>query len=186
MHFDRHGNLEGGIIQSNITDLKKNLVDFFSASTTRKRNFKSFLELINFIKREGLLDGVSCIWIDGSFCTTKVDPNDIDLIILLKPFNKSAIIIDENQQLIRKMFIDKYLDIYMTYDSKCLQDTVYIEKVVQDLKVDILDYNEEEIKEILVNNCDNIDYQMKYWMGQFGFDRDQRSKGLISIEGGSL
>lgn len=186
MHFDRHGNLEGGIIQSNMTDLKENLVDLFSTSTTRNRNFNSFLELISFLKSEGLLEGVSCIWVDGSFCTTKVDPNDIDLIILLKPYNKNAIIIDQNQQLIREMFIDKYLDIYMTYDSKFLQDRAYIEKVVQDLIVDNSEYNEEEIKGMVVNSCDKIDYQMKYWMGQFGFDRNQRSKGLISIEGGSL
>lgn len=52
--------------------------------------------------------------------------------------------------------------------------------------VDNSEYNEEEIKEKVVNSCDQIDYQMKYWMGQFGFDRNQRSKGLISIEGGSL
>ncbi|EGQ4428973.1 hypothetical protein EGV58_10190, partial [Staphylococcus pseudintermedius] len=88
MHFDSHGNLVGGIIQSNINVLKDELVDTFDTSNTRERNFKSLLELIELLKVNNLSNGIASLWIDGSFCTKKINPNDIDLVILLKPYNK--------------------------------------------------------------------------------------------------
>lgn len=186
MQFDSHGNLNGGIIKSNINDLKVNLVDSFNTSKTRERNFNSLLELIELLRSNNLLNGVTSIWIDGSFCTKKMDPRDIDLIILLKPYNECARTIEQNNEAIREFFIDKYLDIYIAYDSKCLADSNYVKQIMPDLKTDNPTYNEDDIEKILYENNQKIDHQMKYWMGQFGFDRKQRSKGLISLEGGSL
>lgn len=184
--FDDYGNLSGGIKQSNINDMRINLVDHFSTSKTRERNFNGFLELIKFLKSHNLQSGVSSIWIDGSFCTNKINPKDLDLIILLKPYNINARTIQDNSEYIRKTFIKNYLDIYMVYDSNCLLNSDYIEEIMPILKQSDLTYTEENIQEVLRENHRNIDYNMKYWMGQFGFDREQRSKGLIALEGGSL
>lgn len=184
--FDDYGNLNGGIIQSNINDMRINLVDHFSTSTTRKRNFNGFLELINFLKSNNLQSGVSSIWIDGSFCTNKINPNDIDLIILLKPYNINARTIQEHSDNIRSTFMEKHLDIYIVYDSNCLLNSNYIKEIMPTLKQSQLTYTEEAIREVLNENHREIDYHMKYWMGQFGFDREQRGKGLIALEGGDL
>ncbi|ADV05394.1 hypothetical protein JL916_12335 [Staphylococcus pseudintermedius] len=186
MHFDSHGNLVGGIIQSNINVLKDELVDTFDTSNTRERNFKSLLELIELLKVNNLSNGIASLWIDGSFCTKKINPNDIDLVILLKPYNKSARTIDYNANKIRNLFLEKYLDIYIAYDSKYLHDDDYIKQVMTELKAEDSTFNKEEFLKALLQNRSDIDYQMKYWMGQFGFDRNRRSKGLISIEGESL
>ncbi|WP_245392930.1 DUF6932 family protein [Staphylococcus coagulans] len=67
MHFDSHGNLVGGIIQSNINDLRANFVEAFDTSNTRERNFKSLLELIELMKGDNLSNGIASLWIDGSF-----------------------------------------------------------------------------------------------------------------------
>lgn len=75
------------------------------------------------------------------------------------------------------------MDIYIAYDSKYLHDDDYIKQVMTELKAEDSTFNKEEFLKALLQNRSDIDYQMKYWMGQFGFDRNRRSKGLISIEG---
>ncbi|WP_411842105.1 DUF6932 family protein [Salinicoccus sp. HZC-1] len=183
--FDGHGNISGGIIDSDLTTVNYELVKKFHNSTTRSRNYDSLLNFIELMKSKNVQDGISKLWIDGSFCTNKENPNDIDLVLLLKPFNESAKIIQHNSGALRTMFMDKHLDVFIAYDSS-IEDT-YIEKVAKYFqqngsKGEPLD----NIKDQIIQHIRMEDKQMKYWMGQFGFDRQQRNKAIISIPGGVL
>lgn len=54
----------------------------FQRSDCRMRLFERLKELVNVIQRTGM--GVALI-VDGSFATGKDEPNDLDLILVLKP-----------------------------------------------------------------------------------------------------
>ena len=64
------------------SDLAARFVDSFAASNTRRpllAGLKSFL---------GALRGAGVafeVWLDGSFCTEKLDPNDVDLVVFADP-----------------------------------------------------------------------------------------------------
>jgi hypothetical protein len=59
-------------------ELRKMLVEAFPNSTRRAWLWENFLELIEKLKAAHL----PCkIWLDGSYLTQKLDPDDIDLIV---------------------------------------------------------------------------------------------------------
>lgn len=179
MQFDSNGNLIGGILNSNLKEVESQLVLNFPKSNTRKRNFQSLKTLIEILKNDGLLEGISKIWLDGSFCTTKTDPNDIDIVILTKPFQEQGDIIFKNGKLLRREFISLHLDLYFLPDFNVNER--HINTIINNNpQIDSL----KEFYELIKQN--NLEYQAKYWMGQFGFDRSGNSKAIISIEGGGL
>lgn len=149
-----HGNLDGGINKiEDLQNIKKLLVEDFPSSKTRKRNFDSFMEFL-----ESLKSGVfTKAWIDGSFCSEKIDPNDIDCILFIDPETTEDEYINEIQAN-HDSYKDSYLDVFITVDK---------DKV--------------EITQETIEFYRNADYQEKYWMGQFGFDRNGRPKGIIEI-----
>lgn len=55
-------------------------VDAFTASTTRKDIMRGLVELIDKLTAAGI---VGEVWVDGSFLTKKVDPEDVDIILCL-------------------------------------------------------------------------------------------------------
>lgn len=60
------------------SEMKSLLVDGFPLSTRRKTLWENLLKLIDELKSEKL----PCkLWIDGSYVTKKLEPDDIDLIV---------------------------------------------------------------------------------------------------------
>ncbi|AXI39433.1 hypothetical protein CX649_07150 [Bacillaceae bacterium ZC4] len=161
MHFDEHGNLNGGIIKGlTMEDVEKYFVKEFPDSNTRKRNFEGFQHFLNFLESIHVIQKVSKIWLDGSFLTNKNDPNDIDMVLYLNPRQDYLPFVNE----FLKNCADKihtigrqfYCDAYFSVDDS------------------LIPTEHHEAKR-------HFDYQRKYWMGQFGFDRQERSKGIIEI-----
>lgn len=148
MVFDRYGNLKGSIITDyTLEDIQSHLVTPFHSSKTRLKIFQSFT---NFIKD---LDNrfVYRIWIDGSFCTNKENPNDIDCLIFLKPSIDTPDYFDK----LRTLKIDD-VDQYAMLDK-------YFSPAKTPGHISLLN-------------------QEKYWMGQFGFDRQRRHKAIIELQ----
>lgn len=170
MVFDEYGNFKAGIHKICLPELEESFVSQFPSSSRRREifdNFKAFFDL-PIIKRYNRM--FSKIWIDGSFSTNKLNPNDIDGIIFLKLNSVSEDLptVDEFMQLYRtglKALGQNYdFDFYLVYDINRIPE------------------NDEECSTEYQDFRRGIDYNTKYWMGQFCFDRDQRPKGIFEIE----
>jgi hypothetical protein len=59
-------------------DLAVKLVHAFSGSRTRSALLDGLREFLEGLRSAGI---VFEVWLDGSFCTDKLDPNDIDLVV---------------------------------------------------------------------------------------------------------
>lgn len=70
--------LSPGLQRISLEDLKKITVDGFSLSSKRKELWANFIELIEKIS---ILKLPCEIWVDGSFLTKKIEPNDIDFVV---------------------------------------------------------------------------------------------------------
>lgn len=67
-----------GMHQRTVDELKAMLVDEFSTHTRRAWLWDNFLNLVDQLKAAK----IKCkIWLDGSYLTEKVEPDDIDLIV---------------------------------------------------------------------------------------------------------
>ena len=64
--------------------LKRELVDQFQIRTRRQLLLNNLFELFKKLEENGGADVFTEIWIDGSFVTTKAEPNDVDIVILHK------------------------------------------------------------------------------------------------------
>jgi hypothetical protein len=61
-----------------VDDLKAMVVDGFPLSTRRDFLWTNFLQIVEQLKSVG----IPCkVWIDGSFLTKKIDPDDIDFVV---------------------------------------------------------------------------------------------------------
>lgn len=152
MQFNLHGNLEGGIIEvSDLSEIQVFLVDNFPDSDTRQRNFQCFLQFLESLDNTK----VSRIWLDGSFCSNKKNPNDIDCIVFIEPVENNMDYFNSIKNN-HSQFKNEYLDVYVCWDKNYFK--IYTEMWYE------------------------FDYQESYWMGKFGFDRNRNSKGIIEIK----
>ncbi|MCU0471309.1 MAG: hypothetical protein MUF58_22260 [Arcicella sp.] len=79
MQFDENGFLQPyEIIQISVEDLEK----IFVWNDDRKKLFDEYLDYIIFLKQFEL--GSFFQWIDGSFISTKIKPNDIDIVTFIE------------------------------------------------------------------------------------------------------
>lgn len=84
LYFNSKGLLipEGNILSS-LRELESQFVHTFPTSKTRKNNYEKYLKYINDLK---MLLGEKELkqWINGSFVTQVVNPNDIDLVTFIE------------------------------------------------------------------------------------------------------
>jgi hypothetical protein len=73
--FDNHGNLPPGIYKASIDEI---IARFSPGIMARRLNTDSLLKLYNLVK-----DFAHGIYIDGSYVTSKLAPNDVDVIVVL-------------------------------------------------------------------------------------------------------
>lgn len=156
MEFNDKGLMEPGFHRICLKDVEQQFVLDFPTSITRKRNFSNFLKWLNSICKEY---PIYEIWIDGSFVTNKINPNDIDVVIFFMP--KEYLKIASKWNIIREYdYIDAYLAMAICDESKKIfYDQGYFQEYSQ-----------------MVNN-------RNYWRGQFGFDRSDNPKGLLVVDG---
>ena len=67
-----------GLHQVSEADLDNHFLRAFAASQTRPPLIAGLRAYLASLKRVGVAFEV---WLDGSFCTEKVDPNDVDLVV---------------------------------------------------------------------------------------------------------
>jgi hypothetical protein len=82
MEFDELGYLSPyKVIETNLETFERIFVSNFENSDTRKKLFQNYVSYINDFKNQ--ISENFYQWIDGSFVTSKLNPNDIDIVTFL-------------------------------------------------------------------------------------------------------
>ena len=82
MEFDDLGYLSPcSVIETNLETFEKIFISKFEYSDTRKKLFQNYLSYIHNFKNQ--ISENFYQWIDGSFVTSKLNPNDIDIVTFL-------------------------------------------------------------------------------------------------------
>lgn len=81
LRFNQYGNLEGGILTDvTLEDIKTTLVSNFPNSETRPENYQLLIDFLSNLDK----NIITRLWLDGSFCTKKENPKDIDILLFFK------------------------------------------------------------------------------------------------------
>ena len=80
LNFNSRGVSAAGFHPCTLADIEANFVNRFLTSITRNDILVGYTSFINKLKQYG----VKCEqWIDGSFVTSNINPNDIDLVCII-------------------------------------------------------------------------------------------------------
>ncbi|MBC8154715.1 MAG: hypothetical protein H7Z72_17595 [Bacteroidetes bacterium] len=116
MIFDEHGYLiPYTLLVTDLETISLVFVDEMLESTTRRKIFATFIKYIT--ELQIALDCPLEIWVDGSFTTTKLNPDDIDFVIFV-----DRQVAATHQQLIRQFRQRRY-------QTKSLMDGYFVEVV---------------------------------------------------------
>ena len=167
MDFDSYGNSAPGIHRIEYSELETEFVANFPESLTRRRNLEG---LLNYLKMPFFVNhkqAFTRLWIDGSFTTSKQNPNDIDGIIFINP---NELGLEET-----KVLIDQFYDTIKSHGSLFKSDLYMAIDIDVLVPPDSGDHFYQEYYQ-------QIDFQFKYWMGQFCFDRNRKPKGVFELD----
>lgn len=152
--FQENGNLNPGVHNYSVLNFKQEFVENFVDSQSRKEIFEKFegwfADLIE-------LCVPSSIWLDGSYLTSKENPNDLDMVIFYKPED-----LGENEQVIAA--VQKIIS--ESDENRC--DAYFC--------LDLSDFSPQD-----KSMFGQQQIMTTYWLGQFTFDRARRPKGIIEI-----
>ncbi|WP_339321783.1 hypothetical protein [Paenibacillus sp. FSL W8-0194] len=155
--FSPNGNLTPGIHTYKIDEFEQQFVHDFSTSTRRTAIYNNFRQWL-----DQLLQVLPprYVWLDGSYLTQKIDPNDIDLVLFYYPEDiqdqqQAAILGDLINRVSRGYDCDAYLCFSFEHWSP---------------------------QQLQAFPQQNHTIMQTYWMGQFGFDRSREPKGMVQIE----
>lgn len=152
--FDSNGYLPPGFQDWTLSQVKCLLVEEFTESRTRKDIFDGYIELVKVLT---VFNITVEQWLDGSFGTCKKDPNDLDMLTLLdKDFIDN--LPDDVKQVLSSIFSGPDTKAKYKCDSYCIPS---------------VPKSHPHYSECLT--------MKKYWMGQFGFDRNDVPKGIIRV-----
>jgi hypothetical protein len=157
VELNKHGYLEPGFHDYTIDDMKKTFVEDFKGSLTRETILNGYNKYIDRLKQ--------CItkceqWVDGSFTTSKENPNDIDFLCIMEKDEIDSLPADVQEILLKELFdVPTSKALY-----KC--DAYYLLKLPEN--------HPFYYKSYVVNRT--------YWRGQFGFDRQDIAKGILKID----
>lgn len=151
--FDLNGNLPAGFHDWTIEEIKDRLVSAFPSSSTRPLNYAGL---------ERLRAGFAAIgfaleqWVDGSFATSKLDPADVDMLNLMDIVDAMSLTATQAHQV--KMLVAG--------------------------RVTRASYRCDSYMVLLVSDPNHPEYNFwrerrKYWMGEFGFNRQDQPKGIV-------
>lgn len=157
MEFETNGMLPGGVHEYSLEQFLTQFVDGFPTSQRREEISKAILAFIKELCTFGIPYE---FWIDGSYVTTKINPNDADIVVFLQ--YSDIIKITSAGANFRQKY-SSLLDIYLAYAASPENQRLLSPKDYQDV----------------VNN-------RNYWRGQFGYDRADKPKGIVKIGPQSL
>lgn len=75
--FNEYGCLPEGVYKPTLNEFERRFVFNGQNSTTRKRIYGGFINFERSLIEKGFFN---IQWIDGSYVTSKIDPNDIDMV----------------------------------------------------------------------------------------------------------
>lgn len=151
--FDKNGYLPPGIHESILDEFKIRFVEDMGKSLTRGDIFDGYM---NYCRELSSLDVAIKQWVDGSFTTAKVNPNDIDMVSHI-----DALKICSRQHYDQVSRLLKNRD-RLKSKYKCDPYMIFIYPPGHDL-------HDETIK------------WTKYWKNCFGRDREKKPKGMIEF-----
>lgn len=138
-----------GFYDLGIDGLERLCVTRFPQSVTRKRIFDNLSKIVSQIQQNGMKGEV---WIDGSFLTEKLNPDDSDIILVVDSSEHSKM--DANQR--------KYFD---WFNAVSLYDNFRCDNYT-----------------LIRDNSAFGEWNYAYWLRQFGFSRADQMKGLAVIK----
>lgn len=150
MEFNENGMIEPGLHSCTVTEFKQTFVDKFPSSQRRQEIFDCF---INFVGKLSNSYNIHEIWVDGSFVTEKVNPNDVDIIIFLE--------------------LEDFIKI-----SPYWSNLRNINNIDAYCALAVQEKYRSRLSPVDFNTAIN---QRNYWRGQFGFDRADRPKGIMVL-----
>lgn len=157
MDFDTNGRLPAGLHNYNVEEFLSQFVEGFPTSLRRKPIFDS---MVSFFK-DLMPTGVPYeFWVDGSYATTKVNPNDADIVIFLQCHQYVAL-------------SPHFGDLRYKYRADL---DVYFEVAT----------SEDNRRMLSPQDFGTVTNKRNYWRGQFGFDREDNPKGIICVSCASL
>ncbi len=152
MDFDSSGKLPAGIHDCSAEEFEELFVEQFPTSQSRRPIFCSLITFIQELFQTGIPDE---IWIDGSYATSKINPNDADVVVFLHYPHFSKLSLQRN--LLRQKYCPT-LDLYFAVAA-----------------------SEQSQNMLSVNDFNQVQNYRNYWRGQFGFDREDNPKGIIRL-----
>ena len=152
MQFNIDGYLPSGLHDHDEGSIKLHLVDSFPASSTRPAIWSGYLQHSEELRSVGV---EVTEFINGSFSTTKNDPSDIDLVGFADADTVNKLTPAE-QAKFEELFKGK------ATKAKYMCDAYFLATVPPGHP------HEQQVRTM-----------RKYWMGEFGFDRQDRPKGII-------
>jgi hypothetical protein len=152
--FDEHGNLPAGFTDWTIQEVRERLVDAFPSSQSRPTIMAGYMRL-RADMQPFACDGEH--WIDGSFSTAKAEPGDLDLLTVA---DKDAIdnLTPAQQQEWQGLVAGAATKAGYSCDSYFLPSVPENHPLYGRFRT-----------------------WRKYWMGEFGFDREDRPKGIVRV-----
>lgn len=150
--FGPEGYLPPGMHRWNVASIAFHFVEQVPESTTRPQIWAGFHELRECLTLLGL---TAEQWIDGSFTTTRADPNDIDVANFFDPDQIDAL--EEQQLKLLKAYVSGHITRRM-----CRCDSYFAIKVPE----------EHPLR-------DAFETAQAYWAETFGTDRNDSPKGIV-------
>ena len=141
--------LPAGFHRLDVNARRRLCVDHFGNSVTRPRIMSNLESTITAVNGQGIAGE---IWIDGSFLTEKLNPDDADVALVLSPASLYALSPGQRQ------FFDNF-------SGQSLYDRYRIDNYAF-----VLDPNKVE---------DHWWYA--YWLRQFGWSCGNEMKGIVSV-----
>ncbi|MDR0912315.1 MAG: hypothetical protein LBM96_06925 [Methanobrevibacter sp.] len=176
-NFNEFGNIPSGCHSCSLDNFKNVFVNSFKDSVSRKSRFEGFLKYSKYVC-ENVNHNIKFI-INGSYTTNKIDPNDIDFLIV---FNISEISNEE---------YDFTINEYEKQDDLNNQRHLMVNLAKNGL-IDINDTYCCDWYPLYQRNPDDDRYEdyledKKYWLDCWGMSRKDENgiahpKGLIVLE----
>jgi hypothetical protein len=155
LRFNVNGYLEPGIHDLDHSALEEHFVTAFPHSSTRSAIIAGFGRHSN----ELMQLGIPCVeFLDGSFVSNKADPGDIDMVGFMDLDAVDALDNDQ-QNTLTALFAGK------ATRASHLCDAYFVPSVPDHHPL-----------------FDKLRAQRKYWMGEFGYDREDRPKGIVRLQ----
>ncbi|MGV4878125.1 DUF6932 family protein [Acetobacter indonesiensis] len=155
MKFNTDGYLEAGLHDMAFDKIVEHFVTAFPTSNTRANIIDGYKKHSNEISKIG----INCTeFIDGSFSTNKADPADIDMVGFMDLDEVDALSPAEQEKL-KLLFAGKATQATYMVDAYFVPTVPPTHPAFNQLRT-----------------------QRKYWMGEFGYDREDRPNGIIRTE----